>query len=370
MSPRRVRALVWKELLQVGRDPSSILIALVLPLLLLFIFGYGISLDSRHVPVGVVVEGGGGEADAFVAALAGSPFLSIRRGHDARELDAALRAGELRGIVVLPADFDRKVAGGEAAAQVITDGTEPQIASFVTSYVRGALAGWQDSRASEAGVSPTPPIEVRQRVWYNPGLVSRAFLVPGSIAIILTVVGALLTALVIAREWERGTMEALLASPVTRGEFLLGKVLPYFGLGLASFSVCVVAAIFVFDVPLRGGLFALYLAASLFLLGGLGLGLAISAVTKNQFLASQAAINAAFLPAFMLSGFIFEIRSMPAWIQMIARAVPARYLVESLKTLFLVGDVWPFLLPRFGALALIATAFLALVALKLERHLD
>ncbi|KAF0095521.1 MAG: antibiotic transport system permease protein [Puniceicoccaceae bacterium 5H] len=370
MNLQRLRALVWKELLQVGRDPSSVLIAFVLPLVLLFIFGYGLSLDSKNVPIGVVVEQPSADASEFVSALDGSDYLEVHLAHDTRTLEADLIEGELRGIVIVPEDFARNLAAGHAEIRLIADGSEPNIASFVDAYLRGALQHWQEMEAVEHGIQITPAITVDQRVWFNPSVTSRHFLVPGSIAIILTVVGALLTALVIAREWERGTMEALLASPVTRMELLLGKVIPYFLLGLASLTLCVVVAVFLFQVPLRGSLLALYTVSGIFLLGGLGLGLAISAAAKNQFLASQVAINAAFLPAFMLSGFIFEIRSMPTWIQYISRLVPARYYVDCLKTLFLAGDLWGYLLPRIIALTVIAVFLLALTAKNLKRHLD
>lgn len=372
ISWRRLRALIWKEFLQVSRDPSSILIAMVLPMLLLFIFGYGVSLDSENVPVGVVVMEDSAEAIDFYSALEGSPYLRVRRATDIRHCEEDLVAGRLRGIVVLPEDFGSQVLrpGGYAPIQVVTDGSNPQQAAFVDGYVRGAWQRWQELRAAEQGRSFAPVVEMETRVWYNSALTSRYFLVPGSIAIVLTVVGALLTALVIAREWERGTMEALLSSPISRAELLLGKIIPYYLLGLVAFTLCVVTAIGLFGIPLRGQVLTLYLLASMFLLGALGLGLTISAATKNQFLASQAAINAAFLPAFMLSGFIFEIRSMPQWIQVITYIFPARYFVGGLQTVFLSGDVWAVLWPQLGALAVIAVVFMVAISKNLQRTLD
>ena len=213
-------------------------------------------------------------------------------------------------------------------------------------------------RREEAG--RPPPITAEQRVWFNPELTSRYFLVPGSIAIVMTLVGTLLTSLVVAREWERGTMEAMMATPVTAAELLAGKVLPYFLLGLASMTLCVLLAVFLFGVPLRGSLLALYALSATFLMPALGQGLLISAATKNQFLASQLALISGFLPSFLLSGFLFEIDSMPVVIQWITLIVPARYLIPSLQTVFLAGDIWPMFLRAIAVMLLIGAAFFAL----------
>lgn len=372
ISLQRLRALVWKEILQISRDPSSILIAFVLPLILLFIFGYGISLDTREVPVGLVIEAPGAPAEAFASTLEGTPYLSVIRGHSVQGMERLLVAGELRGLIVLKADFGRDLLnpGQSAPIQVITDGSTPQVASFVEGYVSNAWSFWLELEAREAGMEPREVFRIEPRFWYNPGVNSSYFLIPGSIAIILTVVGALLTALVVAREWERGTMEAMLASPMTRAELLLGKVIPYYGLGLASFTLCLLATVLLFGVPLRGSLPVLYGITTLFLFGALGLGLSISAAAKNQFLASQVAINAAFLPSFMLSGFIYEIRSMPEWVQTITYAFPARYYVSCLQTLFLSGDIGSVLRPNAFALAVIAAIFLFAITRNLKRKLD
>ncbi|MGC9450840.1 MAG: ABC transporter permease [Oceanipulchritudo sp.] len=369
---RRLRALVRKEFLQVGRDPSSILIAFIIPLILLFIFGYGLSLDSKNLRVGLVIESVSGEASEFAAALRGSGYFEVRGGTDLRAFEDLLARGQLRGIIVLPEDFARHVRGEgkEAAFQIITDGSEPQIAAFVENYTRGVWLTWNEQRRYQEGFGWNPPITVEQRYRYNPAVRSRNFLIPGSIAVIMTIVGALLTALVVAREWERGTMEALLASPVTRAELIIGKIIPYFILGMGSFAVCVLTAVFLFKVPLQGSLFALTITTSLFLLTALGMGLGISAGTRDQFLAAQIALNVAFLPAFILSGFVFEIKSMPLWIQAITYIIPARYFVSSLKSLFLAGDIWSILLPNLLFLLLASIVFLGLTARNMARKLD
>ncbi len=372
ISARRVRALVKKEFHQIARDPSSILIAVIIPLLLLFIFGYGLSLDSHDLRLGVVLESSDTEARDFGAALTGSDYFVVDTGHDIREFSDRLRDGHLRGIVVIPEDFAVRLTdpGKGPAIQIISDGSEPQLAAFVENYVKGAFRVWLRQRQIESGRVMPPALQIEQRFRYNPSLRSRNFLIPGSIAVIMTVVGALLTALVVAREWERGTMEALLASPVTRAELVIGKFIPYFFLGLGSFTVCLLLAILVFRVPLVGSLPALYAVTCLFLLTALGLGLTISAATKDQFVAAQIALNAAFLPAFILSGFVFEIKSMPMWIQVITFFIPARYFVDSLKTLFLAGDVWSILLPDMLLLSLTTIIFLALTARNMARRLD
>lgn len=372
ISPRRVRALVRKEVLQIGRDPSSILIAFILPMILLFIFGYGVSLDSKNVRVGLVVEQPGAEAESFASVLAGSEYFAVTRASHREALEDALVAGRLRGIIVLRADFAQRLGqrGESAPIEVITDGSEPQIASFVENYARGAWQRWRELEAGQRGLAIEPPVRLEARFWFNPALNSRNFLVPGSIAIVMTVIGALLTALVVAREWERGTMEALLSAPLSRAELLLGKVIPYYLLGLLSFFVCVAIAVLLFHVPLRGSLPGLFVCVAAFLPAALGIGLTISAAAKNQFVAAQIALNAAFLPAFLLSGFVFEIHSMPAWIQVITRVIPARYFVSSLQTVFLAGDDWPLLLPKLGVLLLMGVFFLGLTARNLKRRLD
>jgi ABC-2 type transport system permease protein len=226
--------------------------------------------------------------------------------------------------------------------------------------------------AEKIGTARTagPPIDVSTRIWYNPALQSRFFLVPGSIAVVMTMIGTLLTALVVAREWERGTMEALLATPVRMSEFIASKVVPYFLLGLVSMALCTVIAVTIFALPLRGSVFALFAIAGAFLLPSLGLGLFISSATKNQFVASQVALLSAFLPTFLLSGFIFEIASMPWPIRLITYAVPARYLIPALQTVFVAGDIWPVILPNIAIMLLFGLFFFFLCFRTTRRSLD
>lgn len=339
---RRFAALVRKETYQLLRDPSSILIAFVLPLILLFLFGYGVSLDTGQTRVGLIVEQPTPLTEDLSASFKGSRYFDVVEGRDRREFETQLVDGRIRGILVIPSRFSADFeAGTNPAVQVIVDGSDPNTANFIQNYTQGVVASWTNIRSAGSASLQGQPINIEQRFWFNPELTSRFFLVPGSIAIIMTLVGTLLTSLVIAREWERGTMEAMMATPVTSAELLAGKILPYFILGLTSMTLCVLSAVFLFGVPFRGSILALYVLSATFLVPALGQGLLISAATKNQFLASQLALISAFLPAFLLSGFLFEINSMPTVIQWITFIVPARYLIPSLQTLFLAGDIWP-----------------------------
>jgi ABC-2 type transport system permease protein len=281
-----------------------------------------------------------------------------------------LVAGRIRGIVVIPATFTADAArvDGAAAIQIITDGSEPNTANFVQNYAQGVVTTYRRQQAAQ-DQAPAPAIAAVPRFWFNPELESRFFLVPGSMAIVMTLIGTLLTALVVAREWERGTMEAMMATPIGVAELLIGKLLPYFALALASMTLCTAVAVFLFGVPMRGSPLALLLVSMAFLCPALGQGLLISALTKNQFVASQVALLSGFLPAFLLSGFIFEIPSMPVPIQWLTAIVPARYFIPSLQTVFLTGDVWPLFLPDIGAMLLLGAVFFTLAARTTRKRL-
>ncbi|MCX8281005.1 ABC transporter permease [Phyllobacterium sp. 0TCS1.6C] len=369
-SVRRLVALVRKETYQLLRDPSSMLIAFVLPLVLLFLFGYGVSLDTTRVRIGLVVEEQTPLTQDLGFSFKASRYFEVVSGQDRRQFEKALVDGDIRGILVVPADFASDfAAGSEAQIQVIVDGTDPNTANFVQNYAQGVVASWRAIRSAETATAGSG-IEVEQRFWFNPELTSRYFLVPGSIAIIMTLVGTLLTSLVIAREWERGTMEAMMATPVTSLELLAGKILPYFVLGLTSMTLCVLVAVFLFGIPFRGSIVALYVLAATFLVPALGQGLLISAATKNQFLASQLALMSAFLPAFLLSGFLFEINSMPTIIQWVTLIVPARYFIPSLQTLFLAGDIWPMFARAVAVMLAIGALFFVLAARSTRKRIE
>ncbi len=368
---RRTLALARKEFLQIVRDPSSILIAFVLPVLLILLFGYGINLDATHVRIGLVVEDGSAQAARFASAYEAAPAIRATRYLRRQDAQQALVAGVEQGVVVVPEDFSRRLQRGAAAPlQVLTDGSDPNTAAFLNADAQGAWARWLEvDRAEHARPAP-PAIANELRYWYNPAALSRNFLVPGSIVIILSVVGALLTSLVVAREWERGTMEALLATPVTRGEFLLSKLIPYYVLGMASLVVCTAVSVWVLGTPLRGSLAALAGVSTLFLASALGLGLLLSTALRNQFNAAQAALNAAFLPAVMLSGFIYEIHSMPTPVRLVTYLLAASYYVNAMQTLFLAGDIPAVLWRNAAFLAATAAVFLGLTWRITRRRLD
>jgi len=367
---RRLWGLVRKESLQILRDPSSIAIAFVLPLVLLLIHGYGISLDAEEVPVGVVLEGSSEAARGFTGALAASTAFAPRLYRDRERAQAALLAGELDGLVVLPADFSRRLRrpGGDPAAQALVDGVDANHGRLVGGYLERAWRQWLQQRPGhpEAGTA----VALESRVWFNPEMRSRYYLVPGLIAIVMTLIGALLTALVVAREWERGTMEALLTTPISVDQFLLGKLIPYFVLGMAGMAFTTAVALLLFDVPLRGSLGVLFGTGALFLLASLGMGLLISTLARSQFIAAMVAILATFLPAFILSGFIFDIASMPGPVQAVTYLLAARYFVAILQTVFLAGDVWAVILPNAAALLAMAVLFLGLTRARTRKRLD
>lgn len=367
----RLVGLVRKEFLQILRDPSSIAIAFVMPFALLLLFGYGVSLDAEHVPVALVVEQPSADTAAFTAAFYGSRYFSPLQVPDMPAAELALLEGRVNGIVHLRSDFARASRSPQGGAiQVIVNGVDANNGRLIEGYLNGVWANWLAHRAQARGFELDIPAELRQRVWFNSELRSRNFLVPGLIAVIMTLIGALLTALVMAREWERGTLEALMVTPVAIREVLLGKLIPYFVLGTGGLLLSVAMALWLFDVPLRGSFWVLLGASSLFLLAALGMGLLISTVTRNQFIAGQVAIITTFLPAFLLSGFIFDIGSMPSVVQGITHILAARYFVSILQTVFLAGNVWSVILPNVLALMVLAAVFLGLTRRKSHKRLE
>jgi ABC-2 type transport system permease protein len=371
---RRLMALVVKEFAQIRRDSSTFYIAFATPLMLLFLFGYAVSLDVKKTKVALVIEDSSAPALSLATSYANSAYFDVTPLKGILPARDLMRAEKVRGIIVIPADFGASIARGRPTdVQIITDGSQPNQANFIAAYADGVRANWMAGEMGEkigSARAAGPLIDVSARIWYNPALQSRFFLVPGSIAVVMTMIGTLLTALVVAREWERGTMEALLATPVRMIEFIASKVLPYFVLGMASMALCTVIAVTVFGVPLRGSVLTLMAIAAAFLMPSLGMGLFISSATKNQFVASQVALLSAFLPTFLLSGFLFEIAAMPWPIQLITYAVPARYLIPALQTVFIAGDVWPVILPNIAIMLGFGLFFFFLCFRATRRSLD
>ena len=371
LHPVRILGLARKETLQIFRDPSSIIIAVILPLTLLFLFGYGVTFDPRYYRVGLVVEQPTPETGSFAASLANSRYFKVETGRDLRTLEGRLVAGELKGIVVLRADFSRQAFRGEVApVQVLVDGTDANTAELIRSYVQALWASWLQQELLGQGIDTGPPVVMEPRLWFNAEASSKNYLVPGSVAIIMTMIGALLTAMVVAREWERGTMEALLTTPIGRGELLIGKLAPYFLLGMGSMILSVATAIWLFDVPFRGSFLLLTLTSAVFMWTSLGLGLFISTISASQLIAAQISILSAFLPAFYFSNFVFELDSMPAPLQWVSVIVPAKYFVSSLQTLFLVGNVPGVIVADTLILALIGLVLFLLTIARTRTNLE
>ncbi|MET0052473.1 MAG: ABC transporter permease [Candidatus Thiodiazotropha sp.] len=368
---RRVRGLIRKEILQVLRDPSSIAIAFLLPAALLLLFGYGVSMDAKDLRLGIVTEQASAEAASFAASFQHNSYFKSRLFSTRQQAQTALTAKQLDGFLVLPGDFAARLKGEQnAPIQLIVNGVDANTARLMEGYVRGTWERWLERELAARARTLSKPVAMQPRIWFNPELRSRNYLVPGLVAINMTLVGALLTALVMAREWERGTLEALMATPVTLKELLIGKILPYFLLGMGGMGISVSMAIWQFDVPLRGSPWLLLLCSALFLLVALGMGLLISVVAKSQFVAGMIAIVTTFLPAFLLSGFLFDIDSMPLPVQGITHIVAARYFIAILQSLFLAGNVWSVILPNALALCLMGLIFFGLVRKKLHKRLE
>lgn len=363
--------MMRKETFQIFRDPSSIGIAFVMPVVLLLIFGYGVSLDAKNIPIALVIEESSTETAGLAAAFEHSEYFRPKRFRTIQMAEGALEEMMVDAIVWLRWNFSRDLLTARTAPiGVFIDGVDANTARIVQGYIQGVWQNWLQKYAAENGVSLRIPVELHQRTWFNPSLRSRNFLVPGLIAVIMTLIGALLTAMVVAREWERGTMEALMITPVTSGEILLSKLIPYFILGMGGLILSVGMAAWLFHVPLRGSLVILVSTSALFLLVALGMGLFISTVARSQFVAGQVAIIATFLPAFILSGFIFNIGSMPEVVQVLTYMIAARYFVAILKSVFLAGDIWSIILINAGALTLMAVVFLSLVKLRMRKRLE
>ncbi len=353
---RRVAALVRKEGRQVVRDPSSIAIGIVLPVILILLFGYGLSLYMKDIRVALVLDDRSSEATEMAAGFQMSRYFIATYANSMEEARELLLNRKADAILHVQSDFSRRLALGNAEVQLLVHGSDANRARIIQAYSEAALGTYLGRRAAAGDPIAAGPINVQSQLWFNSANESRWFLVPGLIVLVMTLIGAMLTALVMAREWEHGTLEALFVTPVRADEILLGKTIPYFVLGMIGFALCVVATKFLFHVPLRGSIWVLTGASMLYLLVALGIGLVISALVKSQFVASQVAILVTFLPAMMLSGFLFDLRSMPAPLRMLTYALPARYYVALLQTMFLAGDVWPVILPNtlvLGAMAVL-----------------
>lgn len=367
---RRIWALTRKEVRQILRDPSSIAIGIVFPLMMILLFGYGLSLDVTKVSVAVIDNDVSSDSVALVGAFRLSPNFVVTVAHSMNEATTLVLDRKVDGILQIPADFSRRWHTGEADVQIVVNGTDANQARIMQAYAGGPIAQWSAARSPSAASASAGAVIVVGRMWFNEANDSHFFLIPGLIVLVMTIIGAFLTAMVVAREWERGTLEALFVTPMRAGEFLVSKFVPYFGLGMIGFVLCLLAGQFLFHVPLRGSLLLLCFASMIYLLVALGIGLLVSTLVKSQFLASQLAMLLTFLPAMMLSGFLYDLRSMPAFIRGITYALPARYAVTLLQTLYLAGNVGGVVWLNMGMLTLMAAGLVLATRLATHKRLS
>jgi len=338
MNHRRAWAIARKEFLHILRDRRSLGMAIAMPMLLLMLYGYALTLDVDNVPMIVWDQSQTPASRDFISQFGGSRYFSIRGyGWNYRELEREIDSGRALVALVVPREFANQVPSGRpASVQLIVDGSDSNTATLAVSYADVVTQIYSQALSLQeirrlGGTALHAPVDFRPRVWFNPELESRNYIIPGLIAVIMMVIAALLTSLTVAREWERGTMEQLISTPVTGRELVLGKLLPYFTIGLVDVLIAVVLGEFLFHVPLRGSVLLLFASAGIFLVGTMAFGIVISIVAKNQLMANQFAMVLTFVPSFLLSGFIFPISNMPLVIQWITYLVPARYFIALLK---------------------------------------
>lgn len=342
MKLKRIRAIARKEIIQIYRDPLSMAMAFLLPVALIFIFGYAITFDVNNISTIVYDMDKSPQSRELVRELAASGYFTIV-GHakDYGDIDRYIDSSIANVAISIPCDFSRKlISGSRPRLQVIVDGSDSNTATIALAYLERVVAGYGRNYGKSYGGrdSGTHGLDLRMRVWFNPELKSRYYIIPGLIAVIMVIIAALLTSLTVAREWERGTMELLISTPVKTPELIIGKLIPYFAIGFVDMLLSVAMATLVFGVPLKGGFVLITLLSLIFLFAGMSLGILISIVAKSQLIATQFAMIQTFLPSYLLSGFLFAIGNMPPVVQAVTYAVPARYFVEILKAVFLKGS--------------------------------
>ena len=342
MNLRRVNAIAKKEFIQIWRDPRSLGLALVIPIILIILFGYGLSLDIQNIPMAIWDRDNTKISVEFIRNFRNSAYFKITGYYDNyNAIQHLIDKGDVMMGMVVEKDFSKHLLSNQAGqVQLLLDGSDSNTAQIALGYAKSVVTAYNSriliNAAAKAGniVNPSP-IDLRPRVWFNPDFESKYFIVPGLIAIIMMIIAALLTSLTVAREWERGTMEQLISTPVRAGELIFGKFCPYFVIGMFDLLISVLMGRFLFAVPLRGSVILLFILSGLFLTGSLALGIFISVVAKNQLLASQMAILTSFLPTFLLSGFTYEIFNMPPFVQALTYLIPARYFIVILRGIYL-----------------------------------
>ena len=377
MKLTRLLAVARKEVVQIRRDTRSLIIVVIMPAVLVLLFGYGVNLDLKGLPVYVLDEDGSQQSQDLLKHFEASEYFQLARvAQSYAEIERALDDGNAKMGIVIPWDFSQRLHDGRpVAVQALVDASDDNTANVLIGYsqivVQGYSAQIQIDWLRQRGLAIEPALmNVETRTWYNEDLESSAFIIPGVLALVMSVIGAFLTSLTIAREWERGTMEQLISTPVTAMEIMLGKLTPYFVLGMLDTVMSALLAIYWFHVPFRGSWMTLMGASALFLVVVLALGFFISVLAKSQFAASQIALLITFLPAFLLSGFLFSIEQMPVALQWITRILPARYYVAALKDIFLKGTTARMLLPELIPLAVFAFVLTVVATRSFHKRLE
>jgi len=376
MKLRRVRAIARKEFIHIFRDPRSLGMAIAIPMLLLMLYGYALTLDVDNVPLVVWDQSESPASREFISRFDGSRYFSVR-GYVRiyREVEQAIDSAQALVALVIPRGFAGRIESGRpASVQLIVDGSDSNTATLAVSYAEAVALAYSQQVAlgqiqRHGNRVPRAPLEFRPRVWFNADMESRNYIIPGLIAVIMMVIAAMLTSLTVAREWERGTMEQLISTPVKGRELILGKLIPYFSIGLFDVLLAVLMGEFVFRVPLRGSVALLFTCAAIFLAGAMSLGLLISIVTKSQLLANQLAMVMTFVPALLLSGFVFAIANMPKPLQLITYLIPARYFVALLKGIYLKGVGLEILAGEAALLTIFGAAMVLLACITFKKKL-
>jgi ABC-2 type transport system permease protein len=370
-------AVAKKEVIQILRDSRSLMIVIVMPAVLMLLFGYGVSLDLKGLPVYVYDRDGSQQSQDLLKRFQASEYFHVDKAvNNYADLTRALDDGHAKMGIVIPWDFSERLQkGGVVQVQALVDATDDNTANVLTGYAQAVVQAyssevqlkWLRRRGLQL---ESAPISVDTRTWYNEDLESSSFIIPGVLALVMSVIGAFLTSLTVAREWERGTMEQLISTPVSASEILLGKLAPYFVLGMADTILGAMIAIYWFRVPFRGSFITLLISSAMFLVVVLSLGFFISVMAKNQFAASQIALLVTFLPAFLLSGFLFAIEQMPVALQWITHVIPARYYVSVLKKIFLKGTPTAMLYADLIPLALFTVVLAVLATRSFHKRLS
>ena len=374
MSYRRTKAMFVKEIHHITRDFRSLMMALAMPVMMLLLYGYALSLDVDHIRTLIYDQDGTAASRSLIRQFQGSRYFELTGFvNDYRSIERGIDAGEILVGIVVPRNFGGNLeTGGGATVQILVDGSDSNTAAIASGYAENVVQRYSaavrsDVQNRRGGSAPAPPVDARMRVWYNSSLESKNYVVPGLIAVILMIIAGQLTSLTVAREWDMGTMEQILSTPLRATEIVLGKMLAYFVVGLTDAAIALLVGVLVFGVPFRGSIWMLALSTCMFLFGALFWGVFISAATRNQVAAYQLGMLTSFLPAFLLSGFVFAIDTMPKAIQVISVIVPARYFVTIVKGVFLKGTGLRILWTELLFLALYAAIVFMLSVRKMNQ---